>query len=68
MTDELKTLKDLTNNNRDSFDCNASLIKAEAVKWVEDLEENRNVNGKNWTNGAVFIIKLMNNITEEDLQ
>ncbi len=66
---KLKTLKDLTNNSRDSFDCNAYLIKAEAIKWVKDFEKNRNlIRGLNSRSGIEIVFMDFFNITEEDLE
>jgi len=60
---KLKTLKDLNliSRNRNNERVFTRELKAEAVKWVEELK------GKSNFNVRVWIIKFFN-ITEEDLK
>lgn len=61
---ELKTLKDLQKEYEWKYDTYKAL-KAEAVKWVKDLERNMLEKGRF---DIIDWIKIFFNLTEEDLK
>ncbi len=67
---KLKTLKDI---KQFGIDKKGKLyreyeLKAEAIKWVKNAEENRRINGDKWTDGKIFGLTHFFNITGEDLE